>query len=152
MAERILEAGLEALYQHGFNATSVQDITQAAGVPKGSFYNHFESKEALGVEAVNVYASRMGSMLTPLHSKSVSPLKRLHTYFKKMHQLLSDSQYAHPKTRISVAHLTSIDALGDIGDEFMSECQITNTGKQPTCEQLWAGLGKIAANSPDGVQ
>lgn len=58
----------------------------------------------------------------------------------------------HPKTRISVAHLTSIDALGDIGDEFMSECQITNTGKQPTCEQLWAGLGKIAANSPDGVQ
>lgn len=94
MAERILEAGLEALYQHGFNATSVQDITQAAGVPKGSFYNHFESKEALGVEAVNVYASRMGSMLTPLHSKSVSPLKRLHTYFKKMHQLLSDSQYA----------------------------------------------------------
>ena len=45
--EQLLSAGLETLQRRGFNATSVEDITKAAGVPKGSFYNHFESKEAL---------------------------------------------------------------------------------------------------------
>ena len=38
-------------HTRGFNGCSVQDIVDAAGVPKGSFYNHFDSKEALGVEA-----------------------------------------------------------------------------------------------------
>ena len=53
--EQLLSAGLDTLHRRGFNATSVQDITEAAGVPKGSFYNHFESKEALGAEAVVRY-------------------------------------------------------------------------------------------------
>ncbi len=35
---------------------SVQDITDEAGVPKGSFYNHLDSKEALGAEIVDLYA------------------------------------------------------------------------------------------------
>src|SRR5262249_47253914 len=43
----LLDTGLRVLHERGFNATSVQDITEAAGVPKGSFYNHFESKEDL---------------------------------------------------------------------------------------------------------
>ena len=46
--EQLLETGLQVLHERGFNATSVQDITEAAGVPKGSFYNHFESEEDLG--------------------------------------------------------------------------------------------------------
>src|SRR5262249_55006639 len=46
----LLATGLRILHERGFNATSVQDITEAAGVPKGSFYNHFESKEDLGAE------------------------------------------------------------------------------------------------------
>jgi TetR/AcrR family transcriptional regulator, transcriptional repressor for nem operon len=50
--EEIVQAGLKCLVEKGFNAVGVQDITDAAGVPKGSFYNHFESKEALGVEIV----------------------------------------------------------------------------------------------------
>jgi len=53
--EQILTTGLALLHGRGFNATSVQDITEAAGVPKGSFYNHFASKEALGLEVVQRY-------------------------------------------------------------------------------------------------
>jgi TetR/AcrR family transcriptional regulator, transcriptional repressor for nem operon len=43
--EEIVQAALKCLVEKGFNAVGVQDITEAAGVPKGSFYNHFESKE-----------------------------------------------------------------------------------------------------------
>src|SRR5204862_8188502 len=56
--EELLSAGLETLHRRGFNATSVQDITDAAGAPKGSFYNHFESKEALAAEAVRRYREK----------------------------------------------------------------------------------------------
>src|SRR5215469_10276796 len=40
--EQLLDKGLQVLHERGFNATSVQDITEAAGVPKGSFYKYFE--------------------------------------------------------------------------------------------------------------
>src|SRR4029077_18801701 len=43
--EEIVQAGLKCLVEKGFNAVGVQDITDTAGVPKGSFYNHFESKK-----------------------------------------------------------------------------------------------------------
>src|ERR1700740_3028853 len=49
--ERLLETGLRILHERGFNATGVQDITEAAGVPKGAFYNHFEGKEDSGAKA-----------------------------------------------------------------------------------------------------
>ena len=57
--EKIIQAALKTLLQKGFNGVGVQEITEQAGVPKGSFYNHFESKEALGVEIVERYG--MGS-------------------------------------------------------------------------------------------
>jgi AcrR family transcriptional regulator len=36
--EQIIAAAVENLHRKGFNATSVEDITDAANVPKGSFY------------------------------------------------------------------------------------------------------------------
>ena len=48
--EQILDAGMKALLEKGFNGVGVQEITAAAGVPKGSFYHHFARKEALGAE------------------------------------------------------------------------------------------------------
>ena len=56
--EQIVEAGLKTLLEKGFNACGVRDITDAAGVPTGSFYNHFASKEALGAEIVERYGAR----------------------------------------------------------------------------------------------
>ena len=53
--DQIIAAAVEALHSKGFNGTSVQDITDAAKVPKGSFYNHFESKEELAVAALDRY-------------------------------------------------------------------------------------------------
>jgi TetR/AcrR family transcriptional repressor of nem operon len=79
--EEILSAGLETLYIKGFNATSVQDITEAAGVPKGSFYNHFASKEELGTAVVAAYAAKTGALLSILQDKTVAPLARLRRYF-----------------------------------------------------------------------
>ncbi len=48
--EKLLADGLRLVHERGFGASSVRDITQAAGVSQGSFTNHFASKEAFGLE------------------------------------------------------------------------------------------------------
>ena len=85
--EQLLSAGLSTLHGRGFNATSVQDITEAAGVPKGSFYNHFESKEALGIEAVRAYLERSAARLDALKDPNVPALLRLRQYFAGLNEL-----------------------------------------------------------------
>jgi TetR/AcrR family transcriptional repressor of nem operon len=82
--EEILSAGLRAVHARGFNATSVQDITEAAGVPKGSFYNHFASKDDLGAAAVQKYAAQGGARRRVLQDLTIPPLARLRRYFESM--------------------------------------------------------------------
>jgi len=91
--EQLLAAGLETLHARGFNATGVQDIVDAAGVPKGSFYNHFASKDALGVEIVQVYAAKADVRLRLLQDGSVPPLVRLRSYFEGLNEIGAASNY-----------------------------------------------------------
>src|ERR1700685_2744513 len=81
--EQILQAGLKCLTTKGFNGVGGQDITDTAGVPKGSFYNHFESKEALGVEIVERYGAdkRRRELLA---DKSIPPLERLRRHYERL--------------------------------------------------------------------
>lgn len=85
--EKLLTAGLDALHKRGFNATGVQDITDAAKVPKGSFYNHFESKDALGVEVVERWGTFTAARLEVLVEGPGKPLARLKAYFKGLNEL-----------------------------------------------------------------
>jgi TetR/AcrR family transcriptional regulator, transcriptional repressor for nem operon len=80
--ERLLDAGLETLHRRGFNGCGVQEITEHAGVPKGSFYNHFASKEALGAAVLERYwEQRAESVLRLLEETNVGPRERLRRYF-----------------------------------------------------------------------
>ena len=53
--DKLLTQGLRVVHQQGLAGASVRDIVQAAGVPQGSFTNHFPSKEAFGVEILDLY-------------------------------------------------------------------------------------------------
>jgi TetR/AcrR family transcriptional repressor of nem operon len=94
LREQLLSAGLETLHQRGFNATSVQDITEAAGVPKGSFYNHFESKEALAGEVVRRYEGRIQARLSILRDARLAPLRRLRKYFQSLNQAAVRAEFS----------------------------------------------------------
>lgn len=92
--DQIFDAALKLLSERGYNACSVQDITSEAGVPKGSFYNHFESKEVLGAEIVAYYASR-SKMREILVDDAVPALERLHRYFTALNDRLVDRGFQH---------------------------------------------------------
>ncbi len=91
--EDIAQAALKMLHQRGFNATGVQDITDAAGVPKGSFYNHFGSKEDLGVEALERYWQKSLVVLEVLKNERLPPLTRLKVYFRELGRISDASEY-----------------------------------------------------------
>jgi len=57
--DHLLNKGMEILWTNGYNGTSVGNIVKAAGVPKGSFYNYFESKEDFVIQALDKYFSEM---------------------------------------------------------------------------------------------
>jgi TetR/AcrR family transcriptional repressor of nem operon len=92
--EQIINAGLATLVSKGFNATSVQDITEAAGVPKGSFYNHFASKEVLGAEVVRLYAANSAVFASPLSDDSLGPRQKIEQHFRLTVEANVASQFA----------------------------------------------------------
>jgi TetR/AcrR family transcriptional regulator, transcriptional repressor for nem operon len=90
--EKIVDAGLKVLVEKGFNGCGVQDITAAAGVPKGSFYNHFESKEALGAEVVERYG-RHNPRRAALADPSLPALQRLRAHFERLNEAYSSAHF-----------------------------------------------------------
>jgi TetR/AcrR family transcriptional repressor of nem operon len=94
LREQLLVAGLDVLHRKGFNATSVQDITDAAGAPKGSFYNHFESKEALALEALGAYVARGRERREILRDTRIPPLRRLRRYFERLADAAVDAGFS----------------------------------------------------------
>jgi TetR/AcrR family transcriptional repressor of nem operon len=79
--DKLLTEGLRVVHERGFAGAGVRDIVAAAGVPQGSFTNHFASKEAFGLEIINLYFSSSGPMLdSTLRNEALTPLARIRAY------------------------------------------------------------------------
>src|SRR5258708_19634872 len=79
--ERLIEIGLKRIHNIGYAATGVTEILDLAGVPKGSFYHYFRSKEAFAQEVIRHYAAREAQRCeTILVVDRLPPLKRLRKY------------------------------------------------------------------------
>jgi len=48
---KIMDAAVATIREKGFSAASVDELCKRAGVTKGAFFHHFDSKQALGVAA-----------------------------------------------------------------------------------------------------
>jgi TetR/AcrR family transcriptional repressor of nem operon len=79
---RILEEGARIIHENGYNHTGIQEILDAAGVPKGSFYFYFKSKEDFGLQLVDFYVNFGVTQLeSQLNNKETDPLARLRSFF-----------------------------------------------------------------------
>jgi TetR/AcrR family transcriptional repressor of nem operon len=76
--ERLIRVGVELLTEKGFNSTGLDEIVKKAGVPKGSFYAYFESKEVFGLVLIDRYAQFFNDKLDKCYlNPARSPLERI---------------------------------------------------------------------------
>jgi TetR/AcrR family transcriptional repressor of nem operon len=78
---KLLDAALLVIRDKGYSATRIEDICKTAGLTKGSFFHHFESKEALALAAANYWIEGTSAMFAaaPYHAHA-DPLERLLAY------------------------------------------------------------------------
>ena len=78
---RLLDAAMQVIRAQGYSGTTVDDICSAAGLTKGAFFHHFESKEDLAVAAA-AHFSQMAERLfgTAPYRGLADPLDRLLGY------------------------------------------------------------------------
>lgn len=72
----LIQKGQEVILSKGYDLSSVKDITQAATLPKGSFYHYFESKEKFALEAMNDFITTYQETL-PSSTNNLSTLETL---------------------------------------------------------------------------
>jgi TetR/AcrR family transcriptional repressor of nem operon len=75
--------------KQGYAATSVDELCKKAGVTKGAFFHHFESKDALAVAAANHWSETTGALFAqaPYHAPE-DPLDRVLAYIDFRRALL----------------------------------------------------------------
>jgi TetR/AcrR family transcriptional repressor of nem operon len=78
---KLLDAAFSIIREKGYAATSVDELCAQAGVTKGAFFHHFESKGALGVAAAHRWSEITGAFFetAPYHKHS-DPLERVLGY------------------------------------------------------------------------
>lgn len=80
----LIDEGLKALLSHGYEGAGIGPILKSAGVPKGSFYHFFTSKEEFASAVLASYCNNNQKVRTQLllEDKTRSPLRRLRDYFE----------------------------------------------------------------------
>ena len=81
--QELIQVGSEIIIRQGFNAASINEILTTAGVPKGSFYYYFSSKEDFGLAIIEDFAHKyLQKLKNTLEDTQFSPLTRLHNLFE----------------------------------------------------------------------
>lgn len=79
--ERILDAAEALVFEHGFSATSLDNVLEQAGLTKGAFFYHFKNKAELGAALIARYAARDDAFLEETMQRaeklSEDPLQQL---------------------------------------------------------------------------
>lgn len=80
----LIRVGMELIGTQGYNATGIGAVLKQAHVPKGSFYHHFESKEAFGLAIIEAFTERFLARLDVfLSDATLTPLNRLRVFLEK---------------------------------------------------------------------
>jgi TetR/AcrR family transcriptional regulator, transcriptional repressor for nem operon len=80
--EKAVEAAMYVFWAKGYESTSVDDLQNAIGIQRGSFYLHFKDKRSLFIEVLDHYKLTIVEKRRTLVRASASPKDGIHLYFK----------------------------------------------------------------------
>jgi TetR/AcrR family transcriptional repressor of nem operon len=111
---RILNAGVEIMLERSFHSVGLNQLLSTVGVPKGSFYHYFKSKENFGVEVLRHYSKTANE-----HSRQIlnnadiaaNPIERLIFMFNEAIEKLEEANCKCPcllqKVAIEIANTST---------------------------------------------
>ncbi len=81
--EEILETGYQVLRKNGYHDVGINQILKEAGIPKGSFYNFFESKEDFARQVIEYYGCNNSKWIETLFEESEeTPINKLKSFYQ----------------------------------------------------------------------
>lgn len=117
--EKLVDAATAILGRQGYQATSVDDILEAAHVAPSNFYYHFKSKEELAIEVLEGYFEKNRQEMAPVFmnrsTTATQKLERLHDAIVKrvsasgccggcpMGNLAQELSDSHPEFRMRLS-------------------------------------------------
>ncbi len=158
----LVQAGVAMMHAGGYAATGIQSVVERADVPKGSFYNHFASKEAFAAEVIDAYFARGREQLREAFCNSAAPPReRLEAYFDARIAALKalgftqgcllgnfSAEVADHSTPVRERLVEQFNAWGTFLEECIAEAQQQGT----VSEQFPAALlSRFVLNSWEGA-
>ena len=90
----IIQTGADLIGQKGFGATGINGVLTSAGVPKGSFYHYFKSKNDFGLAIIDLFAEEYDAKLDRIfNDTSRSCLDRLRAYFDTGQETMTSCEF-----------------------------------------------------------
>jgi len=159
----ILAKGAQVMTRRGYHGTGVQEIVQAAGIPKGSFYHYFASKEDFALQALEfTYQPRLQRYAEALDNPALSPRARILGYYRELLQHFSQQERLEYHCFIGSLSFEMNELLPAIGQQveailqesalILQRCleQAQAAGELPA-EEDCANLAAFIANAWQGV-
>ncbi|OUR79672.1 TetR family transcriptional regulator [Alphaproteobacteria bacterium 46_93_T64] len=82
--DRLVNDGVALLTEKGFASTKIDEVVKKSGVPKGSFYAYFDSKEAFGLKLIDHYAQYFVLKLDKCYGNTHrTPLERISDFMQE---------------------------------------------------------------------
>ncbi|KXF51348.1 TetR family transcriptional regulator [Rhodococcus sp. SC4] len=146
---------MRLVYANGFHGTTVDAVLAASGVPKGSFYHHFGSKEAFTQALLDRYTDyQSGQLAEWIRKDGLSTSAKLTGYFKQMsdHFVRTGYQRACLAGKLS----TEVGATSDIFRSQLNRsiCAMKDDIARVLAQGQHAGdvrTDRSAADMADGV-
>ena len=115
--QKILEAGARIIHLKGYYHTGIQEVLDAAGVPKGSFYFYFKSKEDFGLQVIDFFNGMYMGMVGPIATDdALPPLERIQRIFDYFIDLFQELNYT---CGCPIGNLSQ--EMGDLSQAFSSK-------------------------------
>lgn len=142
---QLLDAGLEMLLRRGYNDLGIQGLLEATGIPKGSFYHHFQSKEDFALQVVDRYMEEVHQGLDAcLSDEATPPLKRVRNFFEATRQKYEGDGYLGCMLGAVGQELAGVN---DVFRAKIDECLSTIGDRVAVCLVAAQARGEL----PDGA-
>jgi len=143
----LLAIGYQLIAQKGFTAVGIKQILDTAGVPKGSFYHYFASKEAFGEAIIEHYFGNYKKRLESIEAEDISAQQKIYNYFQNWYDTQQNG-CDHEKCLV-------VKLSAEVADMSEPMRKALHAGYQQTinwiAEQIKAGWTDGSIPHPDNI-